>query len=49
MPPTRNPALITWINSQIQLCQPDQVHWCDGSEAERAALTEQAVAQGILV
>ena len=49
MPPTRNPALIAWINSQIQLCQPDQVHWCDGSEAERAALTEQAVAQGILV
>ena len=49
MPPTRNPALIAWINSQIQLCQPDQVHWCDGSEAERAALTEQAVGQGILV
>ena len=49
MPPTLNPAVIAWINSQIQLCQPDQVHWCDGSEAERAALTEQAVAQGILV
>ena len=49
MPPTRNPALIAWINSQVQLCQPDQVHWCDGSEAERDNLTNQAVTQGILV
>ena len=46
---TQNQSLISWVESQIQLCQPDQVHWCDGSEAERAALTEQAVAQGILV
>ena len=46
---TQNQSLISWVESQIQLCQPDQVHWCDGSEAERAALTEQAVGQGILV
>ena len=46
---TQNQSLISWVESQIQLCQPDQVHWCDGSEAERAALTEQAVAQGVLV
>ena len=49
MTTTRNPAVIAWINSQVQLCQPDQVHWCDGSEAERDNLTNQAVAQGILV
>ena len=46
---TQNQSLISWVESQIQLCQPDQVHWCDGSEAERDNLTNQAVTQGILV
>ena len=46
---TQNQSLISWVESQVQLCQPDQVHWCDGSEAERDNLTNQAVAQGILV
>ncbi len=33
----------------MALCQPDQVHWCDGSEAEKARLTEIAVKSGILI
>jgi phosphoenolpyruvate carboxykinase (GTP) len=31
------------------LCQPERVYWCDGSDAEKEALTAQAVAQGILL
>jgi phosphoenolpyruvate carboxykinase (GTP) len=32
-----------------RLCTPDRVHWCDGSEAERDALTAEAVRQGVLI
>jgi len=32
-----------------RLCKPDQVIWCNGSEAERKALTRDAVASGILI
>ena len=29
--------------------QPDQVVWCDGSEDEKARLTDEAVVKGILI
>src|SRR5205814_7267491 len=30
------------------LCQPDQVFWCDGSEAEKEFLRSRAVESGVL-
>jgi len=30
------------------LCQPDTIYWCDGSEEERAQLTAQAESEGII-
>lgn len=33
----------------VDLCRPDRVFWCNGSEAERAALTAEAVRQGVLI
>ncbi|MFM1768873.1 MAG: Phosphoenolpyruvate carboxykinase [Verrucomicrobiota bacterium] len=38
-----------WVDEVIRLCEPARVHWCDGTEEERAALTETAVAEGILL
>jgi len=38
-----------WVRDMAELCQPDHIHWCDGSEAEKKSLTEQAVAAGILI
>jgi phosphoenolpyruvate carboxykinase (GTP) len=46
---TTNKAVLNWVESQVQLCKPDQVFWCDGTEAEKKLLTEQAVAQGVLI
>ena len=46
--PTDNKNVLDWVASMITLCQPEQIHWCDGSETEKEALTAEAVAQGIL-
>jgi phosphoenolpyruvate carboxykinase (GTP) len=47
-PNTKNAKLISWVNEIADLCQPTQVLWCDGSEAESNALCEEMVATGML-
>ncbi len=47
--PTKNPHLLAWIEEMAKLCKPDRVAWCDGSEAEKKRLTEEAVAQKVLI
>ncbi len=39
-----NSKLCTWIEEMVALCQPDRVHWCDGSQVEYDQLCEQMVA-----
>ncbi len=46
---TTNEAVKSWVQEIIQLCQPECVHWCDGSEAEKLALTAEAVKTGVLM
>ena len=46
---TENPHLRRWVEETAALCAPEQVFWCDGSEAEKEALTAEAVAKGILI
>jgi phosphoenolpyruvate carboxykinase (GTP) len=45
----RNPSLLRWVEEMSQLTEPDRIYWCDGSEAEKQRLTEEAVASGILI
>jgi phosphoenolpyruvate carboxykinase (GTP) len=47
-PPTTNKHLLGWIDEMAKLTQPDQIVWCNGSDAEHARMTEQAVTQGVL-
>jgi phosphoenolpyruvate carboxykinase (GTP) len=36
---TKNRALTEWVAEIARLTTPDQIAWCDGSEAERDRLT----------
>jgi phosphoenolpyruvate carboxykinase (GTP) len=47
-PPTRHAKLISWVDEIAALAKPDRVHWCDGSDAEWTALTDELVAKGTL-
>jgi len=45
----QNQSVRQWVEAQAKHCQPDHIFWCDGSEAEKEFLTEQAVASGVLI
>jgi phosphoenolpyruvate carboxykinase (GTP) len=42
-------ALNDWVASVAKLTQPDAIHWCDGSDAENAKLTELMLSTGDLI
>ncbi|MCB1089332.1 MAG: phosphoenolpyruvate carboxykinase, partial [Verrucomicrobiae bacterium] len=44
--PTTHPKLCLWITRMADLCQPDSVEWCDGSEEEWRRMCEKLVASG---
>ena len=46
---TSNQSVIRWVEEQAKLCKPDRIYWCNGSNEEKEALTEEAVARGILI
>ncbi|MGZ5426096.1 MAG: phosphoenolpyruvate carboxykinase (GTP), partial [Thermoanaerobaculia bacterium] len=48
-PLSRNTHLLSWIEECVRLTKPDHVVWCDGSAAERDAMTREAVRLGILI
>jgi phosphoenolpyruvate carboxykinase (GTP) len=47
--PTRNRRLLQWVEEMFALCEPDAVHWCDGSEAECDLLCKQLLQAGTFV
>ena len=47
-PLTKNPHVLKWVADMAAMTKPDRIVWCDGSEAEKDRLTEEAVAAKIL-
>ena len=47
-PPTKHARLSAWVDEVAALTKPSRIHWCDGSDAEWAALTDELVAAGTL-
>jgi phosphoenolpyruvate carboxykinase (GTP) len=48
-PNTNNANLITWVKEMTELCQPESVHWCDGSEKENQSLCDLMVQNGTFI
>lgn len=46
---TNNKKLKNWVGKMAELCQPDSVHWCDGSEEENKKLISDCVKSGQFV
>jgi phosphoenolpyruvate carboxykinase (GTP) len=42
-------ALNDWVDDVARLTRPDSIRWCDGSDAEAAALRAEMLADGTLV
>jgi phosphoenolpyruvate carboxykinase (GTP) len=45
-PPTTNRKLLDWVEHWTAILEPDQVHWCDGSEDENERLCRALVESG---
>lgn len=43
MDTTNHSALLSWVEETRALCEPEEVHWCDGSDAEWQRLCEMLV------
>jgi phosphoenolpyruvate carboxykinase (GTP) len=46
--PRGNDSLAAWVSQAVSLCEPDDVHWCDGSDEEFDRLCELLVESGTL-
>ena len=44
---TSNQKLKQWVQEWADWCQPESVHWCDGSETENQRLLDEMVASGM--
>ncbi|WP_053203816.1 phosphoenolpyruvate carboxykinase (GTP) [Jiangella muralis] len=47
--PTSHARLLAWVREVAELTQPDRIHWCDGSDEEWTALTDELVDAGTIV
>jgi len=47
--PTHNKKLKDWVNREARLCQPDDIIWIDGSEAQKIQLEKEAISSGELI
>ncbi len=46
---TNNSKLLSWVQEAVELCQPDDVYWCNGSQEENDRLCEELVQKGTFV
>ena len=46
---TKNTKLLSWVDEMAKMCQPDSVHWCDGSKEENDKLLKVCVDSGQFV
>lgn len=45
----KNEELIRWVTDAVEICKPDSVHWCDGSQEEYDRMCQEMVDSGTFV
>jgi phosphoenolpyruvate carboxykinase (GTP) len=45
----KHARLLSWVSSMKDLCKPDFVYWCDGSEEEYNTICQSLVASGTFI
>ena len=46
---TKHKRLTAWVEEVVQLCQPERVHWCDGSHDEYQAMVRLMILAGTAI
>lgn len=46
---TKNKKLLEWVKEMADMCQPDEIYWCDGSEEENQRLLQEMVNSGMAI
>lgn len=46
---TNNHALLKWLDKMIEMCDPKEVRWCDGSDQEWEELCGLMISQGSMI
>ena len=46
---TTNKKLQEWVKKTAESCQPDKIHWCDGSQEELQRLIDTMLEAGTIV
>ena len=49
MTTTKNKKLLDWVKEMADMCQPDEIYWCDGSEEENQRLLQMMVDSGMAI
>ena len=44
---TTHKELQAWVQEMADMCQPDQIYWCDGSQEENDRLLQEMVDSGM--
>ncbi len=47
--PSNHPLLNQWVQECARMCEPDRIHWCDGSTEEYNRLMRQMAAGGAAI
>jgi phosphoenolpyruvate carboxykinase (GTP) len=47
--PVKHKKLLQWVAEAAELCQPDRIYWCDGSEEEYNRLCDELVEAGTFI